>query len=153
MSEPVPIQFYDEMPETSLTEVFELIELIAKNLRRIQRQTVSEADLTPPQYYVLLQLWEQDERPFKELADALACTPATITGIVDTLEGKGLVMRNPNPADRRSLLATLTNKGHDLRHKTPSLEKIFSSCCDGLAPRELQQLGLLLNKLNDSLNI
>lgn len=152
MSDPEPIYFYDEPVEISLTEVFELIDLTAKNLRRIQRQTVSEAGLTPPQYYVLHLLWERDQRPFKDLADACVCSRATITGIVDTLERKGLVVRKPNPADRRSLLATLTSAGRSLQHNTPSLEKVFANCCAGLAPHEFQQLGILLNKLNDSLN-
>ena len=151
MSNSIPIHFHDDVPGSSLTEIFELIDQTAKNLRRIQRQTVSEADLTPPQYAVLNMLWEQDGRPFKEFADALVCTRATITGIIDTLERKGLVVRKPNPEDRRSLLATLTEAGSALHQNTPSLEKIYNSCCSGLSPLEFQQLAFLLHKLNDSL--
>ena len=145
------VNFYDELPETSLGEVFELLEQTAKNLRRIQRQTVREVGLTPPQYGVLHLLWERDERPFKEFADALVCTRATITGIIDTLERKGLVTRKPNPTDRRSLLATLTDEGRNLQHSTPTLDSIYDSCCSGLTSLEFQQLGFLLRKLNDSL--
>jgi len=115
------------------------------------RQTVREADLTPPQYAVLNMLWDQDGRPFKEFAVALVCTRATITGIIDTLERKGLVVRKPNPEDRRSLLATLTEAGSALQQKTPSLETTYNSCCSGLSPLEFQQLAFLLHKLNDSL--
>jgi DNA-binding MarR family transcriptional regulator len=151
MADPTPIEFYDQVPETSIAEVFDLIDHTAKNLRRIQRQTVSQTGLTPPQYQVLHQLWQQDGRPFKDLAEASLCSRATITGIIDILERKGLVTRQPNPADRRSLLATLTDAGRELRYTTPSLGEIFTSCCDVLAPHELQQLGLLLSKLNESL--
>ena len=147
----MPINVRDTIPKSSLTEIFDLIDQTAKNLKRIQRQTVSEADLTPPQYAVLNLLWEQDGRPFKEFADALLCTRATITGIIDTLERKGLVMRKPNPVDRRSLLATLTEKGRALQQNTPSLDNIYQSCCTGLAPLEFQQLAFLIRKLNDSL--
>ena len=146
------INFYDKIPETTMGEVFELINRTAKNLRSIQRQTVSEVGLTPPQYGVLHLLWQKDERPFKELADALLCTRATITGIIDTLERKGFVIRKPNPADRRSLLATLTDAGRDLQHSTPVLDTVYDSCCSGLTSLEFQQLGFLLGKLNDSLN-
>ena len=124
MNESTPVQFYDEMPQASLGEIFELIKQTAKNLKRIQRQTVRLADLTPPQYSVMHLLWEQDERPFKDFADALLCTRPTITGIIDTLERKGLVQRKPNPSDRRSVLATLTEEGRELQHSTPSLESI-----------------------------
>ena len=134
-------------------EVFELIDHTARNLRRIQRQTVGEVGLTPAQYGVLHLLWEQDRRPFKDFADALMCTRATITGIIDTLERKGLVVRAPNPTDRRSFLAALTDQGQALQRSTPSLDRTYDKCCSVLTPLEFQQLGFLLGKLNDSMNI
>ncbi len=151
MGDLAPIDYYDEIPQASLGETFKLIEQTAKNLKRIQRQTVHLVGLTPPQYSVLHLLWEQDERPFKDFADALLCTRATITGIIDTLEGKGFVTRKPNPADRRSLLATLTDEGRELQYSTPSLDRVYDKCCSGLTPLEFRQLGWLLNKLNESL--
>jgi MarR family 2-MHQ and catechol resistance regulon transcriptional repressor len=153
MSVSAQINFYDEFPETTMGEVFELVEQTAKGLRRIQRQTVREVGLTPPQYGVLHLLWDQDERPFKDLADALLCTRATITGIIDKLERKGYVTRKPNPADRRSLLATLTAEGRALQFSAPTLDAIYDNCCSGLTPLEFQQLGFLLRRLNDSLNL
>lgn len=151
MSYSALIQFQDEIPSISLSEIFELIDHTAKDLRRIQRQTVGVAGLTPPQYAVLHLLWQQDERPFKEFAESLSCTRATITGIIDTLESKGLIDRKPNPNDRRSLLATLTEAGRDIQQKTPSLNNVYDTCCKGLTPLEFQQLGFLLTKLNQSL--
>lgn len=152
MNDFVPVRVYEEFPDISLTEVFKLIDHTAKNLERIKRVTVSEADLTPPQYQILFLLWERDERPFKELANELSCSRATITGIIDTLERKRLVVRRPNPDDRRSLLATLTGKGRALQKKTPLLEQVYSNCCDGLSPQEYMLLDQLLRKLNNSLD-
>lgn len=136
----------------SMPEVFRLIELAEKKLKQIQRETISEADLTPPQYFILTLLWEGDGRPLKELASAAHCSRATMTGIVDTLEGKELVTREPNPDDRRSLLVKLTEKGWELRDSTPTLDRIFRSCCLGLEPGEVRELSRLLRKLNDSLS-
>jgi DNA-binding MarR family transcriptional regulator len=65
MTNSIPIKLYEEIPESSLTEIFELIDQTSKNLKRIKRQTVSDADLTPPQYAILNMLWEKDARPFK----------------------------------------------------------------------------------------
>ena len=135
-----------------VTEVFELLNQVARLLRDIQRETVREANLTPPQYQTLRLLWVQDGRPFKELAASNGCTPPTMTGIVDTLEKKGLVTRQPNPADRRSLLVTLTEKGRALEGTTPNLERIYASCCVGLSAEEFRQLGSLLEKLHQSLD-
>ncbi len=136
----------------SMPYIFERIEGLEKRLRHFRGQTLKEARLTPPQYFVLSLLGEQDGRPFKELADALGCTPATVTGIVDTMEKKGLVARNPNPADRRSLLVKMTERGKALLKATPGLEKVFGSCCcEVLSADEARVLGRLLQKLSDSL--
>jgi DNA-binding MarR family transcriptional regulator len=75
-----------------------------------------------------------------------------MTGIVDTLEKNGLVARQPNPVDRRSLLVTLTEKGKALEGTTPEVDRIFASCCVGLSAEEFHQLGVLLEKLHQSLD-
>jgi DNA-binding MarR family transcriptional regulator len=135
-----------------VTDVFTLLDQVARRLREIQRLTVSEVDLTPPQYQTLRCLWEQDRQPFKDLAASNGCTRPTMTGIVDTLEKNGLVTRQPNPDDRRSLLVTLTQKGIALEGSTPDLDRIYAKCCVGLSAEEFQQLGSLLEKLDQSLD-
>jgi DNA-binding MarR family transcriptional regulator len=45
------------------------------------------------------------------IADACNVTPRTITGVVDGLEAAGLVERVPDPADRRAVIARLTEEG------------------------------------------
>ncbi len=136
----------------SMPQIFERIEGLEKRLRHFRGQTLKEAHLTPPQYFVLSLLGEHDCRPFKELAAALGCTAATVTGIVDTMEKKGLVVRNPNPADRRSLLIKMTEKGKALLKATPGLENVFGSCCCEVLPAdETRELNRLLEKLSDSL--
>jgi DNA-binding MarR family transcriptional regulator len=136
----------------SMPEIFQLIALVEKKLKRIQRETIRSLDLTPPQYFALTLLWERDERPLKELAAASHTSRATITGIIDTLESKALVARVPNPADRRSLLVKLTENGRTLQHSVPTLDRIFGGCCTGLEPDEVKALSKLLKKLNASLD-
>ena len=46
-----------------------------------------------------------------EIGERLIVTRATVTGVVDSLERRGLVVRTPHPADRRSLLVELTPEG------------------------------------------
>ena len=100
----IPIE--DLVTSAPVSDIFTLLDQVARKLREIQRLTVSEVDLTPPQFQTLRLLWEHDGQPFKDLADANGCTRPTMTGIVDTLEKNGLVTRQPNPDDRRSLLGT-----------------------------------------------
>ena len=141
----------EEYEHGSMPEALRLIGAIEKKLGRMQRRMMQVAGLTPPQYVALSMLWEEDQRPLKELADGCHCTRATVTGIVDTLEKKGLVTRQPNPGDRRSILAKLTEKGRALQESAPSPEQMFGDCCNCLEPEETRQLIELLNKLDDGL--
>ena len=151
MSEPMKKPLDEEYLTGSLPEIFQRVELVAKKLKQLQGQTLKETRLSPPQFFILSLLWEKEGRPLKELAEMLACTRATVTGIVDTLEKKELVARTPNPEDRRSLLVRLSEKGRSLKYTTPTLEKTFKNCCSGLEPEEARELSRLLKKLDDSL--
>lgn len=136
----------------SIPHVFGLIESLARKLRSLQQQTVSSVGLTPPQYVVLTALADRDRRPLKELAEVAHCAPATVTGIVDVLERKGLVARRPNPDDRRSLLVVLTERGRSIQASTPGLEEMLHGCCSGLRPEQAVQLSRLLTRLDQSLD-
>jgi len=138
---------------TSLPEIFNRIGQIEKKLKQMRSATTRAAGLTPAQFAVLNTLWEKDAVPFKDLAAASWCTPATMTGIVDTLEKKGLVTRQANPDDRRSLLVCLTPAGRTIQRQVPSICALFQNCCQGLNAEETQQLSELLNKLDKSLEI
>lgn len=142
----------EQFQPDSLPGVFQLIEQIEKKLNQMKRQTTHAAGLTPSQFVVLSTLWGRDGIPFKDLAAANWCTRPTMTGIVDTLEKKGLVTRQPNPEDRRSLLVCLTDNGRALQRTTRSMDAIFQNCCDGLNASETRQLSELLKKLDASLS-
>jgi DNA-binding MarR family transcriptional regulator len=45
------------------------------------------------------------------LGDRLIVTRAIVTGLLDSLERRGLVRRSANPADRRSLVVEITPAG------------------------------------------
>jgi DNA-binding MarR family transcriptional regulator len=137
--------------EGSLSEVFQLLDTVAKKLTHLQREGIKIVALTPPQYSILGLLWERDGRPLGELASACCCSPSTITGIVDTLEKKGLVARELNPDDRRSFLVKLTEQGEAMQEATPDPGKIFDGCCPSIEAEEFKQLSTLLSKLNDAL--
>jgi MarR family transcriptional regulator, 2-MHQ and catechol-resistance regulon repressor len=72
--------------------------------------------LTVSQSYCLRILYFQGSRTMSQLAAGLQVRLSTITGVVDQLEGKGLVERTDHPEDRRSLHVHLTSKGRSLYH-------------------------------------
>jgi MarR family transcriptional regulator, organic hydroperoxide resistance regulator len=73
----------------------------------------AEFDLSPPQAIVMRLLSEP--RPMGDLATAMHCDNSNITGIVDRLEERGLVRRQPAEYDRRVKLIAVTDAGSRLR--------------------------------------
>jgi DNA-binding MarR family transcriptional regulator len=50
----------------------------------------------------------------RRLADEMQLTPGTVSARVDRLVADGLVVRSPDPADKRGSLVTLTGRGREL---------------------------------------
>src|SRR5260370_1388861 len=66
----------------------------------------AEFYLHPAQAGALLQL--DSPLPMSELAALLACDNSNVTGLIDRLEGRGLVARQPSSQDRRVKHVVLT---------------------------------------------
>jgi MarR family transcriptional regulator, organic hydroperoxide resistance regulator len=75
----------------------------------------SEFELSPPQVHALRLLDPDEPRPMSELAEALHCDNSNVTGIVDRLEDRGLVVRKPAEHDRRVKMLAITPAGADVR--------------------------------------
>jgi DNA-binding MarR family transcriptional regulator len=73
-----------------------------------------EFELAPQQIQALKVLGQRGPIPMSELAGVLLCDTSNVTGIVDRLEDRGLVVRQPAPHDRRVKLLELTERGAQL---------------------------------------
>ena len=60
---------------------------------------------------VLMRLREQGPTRQSALASAFELSPHSITDMVDALERRGLVERQPDPTDRRAKLVAITDAG------------------------------------------
>src|SRR5438046_10465836 len=75
----------------------------------------SEFELSPAQCHVLHLIEPDRPIPMGRLAEALACDASNVTGLVDRLESRGLVRRQPSAEDRRIKVLLLTPAGARLR--------------------------------------
>lgn len=82
----------------------------AARLAKVAGSALAAADLTLSQYRVLVFL-AQRNRPATDVAALLGVTPSTVTSVVDGLVGRGFVDRSSDPADRRRVVLSLTEKG------------------------------------------
>ena len=74
-------------------------------------EKLSVFDLTPVQYAVLYCLWENDKKSPKEIAERLKLENSTISGILERMEKKDLIIRMISKEDRRFIQIMLTEKG------------------------------------------
>ena len=87
------------------------------------------------------------------LAEKVGVKRATMTGLLDGLERKGLVERIAHPEDRRKLGIRLTNKGRQLLDEMlPGYYDHIGKLMAALSEKERESLGLLLGKVNKGLS-
>lgn len=103
-------------------------------------------DITPEQFGILLLLQEAEGLSQKEIGSILFKDKPNISRMLDVLERKKLIFRQP--ADRRRFSIFLTEEGKKLTEKIlPVRLKLREQAFDGLLARELEILEGLLNKI------
>jgi MarR family transcriptional regulator, organic hydroperoxide resistance regulator len=78
-------------------------------------QVAAQYDLSPMQAHVLRLLEPGAPLPMRRLARKLGCDASNVTGIVDRLEERGLLVRAVSAVDRRVKMLVLTEAGIRLR--------------------------------------
>jgi DNA-binding MarR family transcriptional regulator len=72
---------------------------------------LSDLELTPSEINVLGNLADGTDRTVTELGVAVGSRPTTLTGVLDRLERRSLIVRAGRPGDRRAVLIRLTPDG------------------------------------------
>jgi DNA-binding MarR family transcriptional regulator len=101
----------DAGSEESLSEA---LTAVARQLRHASQETLAPWDITPSQLRALRTLGHHGALHMSALSDRLRIAPRSATEVVDALEGRGLVARRPDPADRRATLVELTGSGDEM---------------------------------------
>ena len=81
------------------------------------KPVLEKLGLTHPQYLVMLCLWEESPRTVRNISEALAQEPATISPLLRRLEAAGLLTRRRVDGNERALAVELTLAGADLRQE------------------------------------
>jgi DNA-binding MarR family transcriptional regulator len=99
--------------DTSAVEALAALRMAGKALHHLQDRWAEVHGLTEGRLAVMFRLFRCGATPLGDLAEDLDTTPRNITGLVDNLERDGLVERVPDPDDRRSVKAQLTEAGRE----------------------------------------
>jgi DNA-binding MarR family transcriptional regulator len=95
----------------------------------------------------LAELETDQPLPMRELAVRLKCDPSNITGLVDRLEARGLVERQPHPADRRVRYLVLTSAGRAMRDRLAARAFAAPLCVAALDEHDQRKLHDLLLRI------
>ena len=111
----------------------------------IDQQLQRDANLSMVEYQVLAMLSESPQRTMRmsSLAEVTNASLSRLSHLVKRLEGRGLVRREPDPADGRFTNAILTAVGlRTLTEAAPAhVAHVRSLVIDVLSPEQLRRLG------------
>lgn len=96
------------------------LSIAARSVLGVYRPLLDPMGLTHPQYLVMLALWQHDPLPLealsvKALGALLQLDSGTLSPLLKRLEANGLVRRQRQPRDERSVTVSLTDEGRALR--------------------------------------
>ncbi len=132
---------------------YHLQEQIGFILRRAHQRHVAIfasriVDLTPPQFAALARLRDIGETSQNQLGTMIAMDAATVKGVIDRLNARGLVELGKHDADKRRLMVRLTAEGRRVVDDLiPRAAEITAETLSPLSAREAATLVRLLSKL------
>jgi DNA-binding MarR family transcriptional regulator len=118
---------------------FEMIHLFHKNFAKAFHQTGSSSyNLNKNQNKAILIIGAVGEIMPTTLGKCLDLQKGSLTSMIDALEKEELVCRRGDPADRRKILVSLTEKGNTYRDWfTEELERNCSEVLNRLAEEDI----------------
>jgi DNA-binding MarR family transcriptional regulator len=120
---------------------------------RVRRRLRAAYGITLPRFDVMAVLYgAQEGLSMGELSRRLMVSNGNVTGIVERLEGEGLVHRRQRPEDRRSHMVRLTDAGREaFDAMAAEHENWIASMLSELSEEETEQLYHLLDKAKRSI--
>ncbi len=132
-------------PPESPRQLADQLFAVVRRLRQHATELAADYDLS---FLQLRALWRLEQPlPTGTLAEQLGLDRSNVTSVVDGLEGRGLVTRQPHHEDRRVKLLVLTDAGRLTRAALD--ERMFATLTvfDDLTGPERRQLVALLAKI------
>lgn len=105
-------------------------------------------DISSGQWSVLRVLWEKEGLSQVELAERMRVEKASLTGVLDVMEKRALIVRTRNADDRRKINIHLTASARALKNKLlPFGDKINKKATRGMSAVEIETLQRMLTQV------
>jgi len=124
---------------------------LARGIRRAYDLRLEELGLNLSEASVLAFAQESGALMQSELAKHMGLGRAAMGSVIDALEGRGLVERQPKPGDRRGLLVVVKPTGDELAKQVTKIdERLRAEFRGGISRKERRELTGLLNRLREN---
>jgi len=98
----------------ALRKIIQTIDMNSKKL-------VKRVGLTGPQLVILQEIANLGEVTAGEIAKAVSLSQATVTGILERMEKRGLLARQRSKSDKRRIMVRITPSGKQILQEAPPL--------------------------------
>ena len=127
--------------QDAVAEAERLLKRAHLSVRGRSDSLLADNGVTLPQVDVLGQLWRGQATCLRELGEQLGTQPATLKGVLDGLEKRGLVVRTTDSLDGRIKRLEVTKEGEDLKEQlTAVCETVQSRAFHGFTDEEVETL-------------
>lgn len=136
----------DEMNDVQHS--LKLFIVLTRALDAIQRrvkENIQDLGLNPTEFAVLELIYSKGEQPIQKIGEKILIASSSTTYVVDKLENKNFIKRQPCPEDRRITYAVITETGQELmddvfpKHQL-AIQDIFSALT-------IEEKALMIEKL------
>jgi DNA-binding MarR family transcriptional regulator len=143
-------QAFDFVAMSAISNVYRAGTAVRNHM---ERTVLAEYDLSWVAFTVLWILWIWGEQETGHVAQEAGVTKGTLTGVMKTLLGQGLIKRIPHDDDRRRVSIKLTAKGSRLITKLfPVFNEHEQMAVAPLTQPEQRELARLLRKITNHLH-
>ena len=117
-------------------------------VQEIDYRDIRSYGFNPTEFAVLDLLYHKGSHPLQQIGEKILITSGSITYVVDKLEKKGFVARQPCEKDRRVIYAVLTESGQEMMNRIfPQHAEVLSQALAGLTADEQESAARLLKKI------
>jgi DNA-binding MarR family transcriptional regulator len=138
-------RFGDAKAMAAVTSIMRAQQILIAELDALLRPF----DLTFARYeaLVLLSFSHTGALPLRRIGERLMVHPTSVTNTINRLEQAKLVVRRPNPADRRGTLAEITRAGRDVVDAATADLMTAEFAMTGYTPAHLEEIFALIEHL------
>lgn len=112
---------------------------------------LSDLNLSAAEINALANLGEGGTLSVRQLSERAGTRASTLTGLLDRLENRGYLVREVDPADRRSFRLPLTDQGREVAARArAAITDLERTALSGLDPAQLAGYHAVISALEEA---